>query len=80
MLDLGAAQALCQSLRGQLLAGTPLILAGSLVERVSTAAIQVLLAAAAAARRQGLAFYLRDPSPALADALADLGLPPDFSQ
>lgn len=78
VLDLAAAQTLCQALRDSLRQGDAILLAGNMVERVSTPGIQVLLAAAADARAQGLAFHLLEPSPALADALADLGLRPDL--
>jgi anti-anti-sigma regulatory factor len=79
LLDLAAADPLCRALRERLLAAVPIHVTGSRVERVSTSCIQVLLAAAADARAHRLAFRLRDPSPALADALADLGVTPELS-
>lgn len=72
-LDLGGAEALWRSLREQLDGGA-LLLDGGAVERVSTPALQVLAAGAIAARASGIPFRLRDASPVLADAIADLGL------
>lgn len=74
VLDLMASASLCEQLRAGLLTGEPLTLDGSEVERVSTACLQVLTAAALSARSHGLAFKLRAPSTTLVDALADLGL------
>ena len=78
VLDLAAARTLCQSLRECLLRGNAIVVGGGQVERVSTHGVQVLLAAASDARAQGLALHLHDPSPALAEALADLGLRTDL--
>jgi chemotaxis protein CheX len=74
LLDLTAAEPLHRTLLDRVRAGDPLVVAGEAVERVSTAAVQVLLAAAADARARGNTFRLRDPSPVLTDALADLGV------
>jgi anti-anti-sigma regulatory factor len=74
LLDLTAAEPLQRALLDRVRTGEPVIVAGAAVERVSAAAVQVLLAAAAESRARGNLFQLRDPSPALADALVDLGL------
>jgi chemotaxis protein CheX len=74
MLDLTAAEPLHRALLDRVRAGEPLIVAGSAVERVSTAAIQVLIAAAAETRSRGNSFVLRDASPVLTAAMVDLGV------
>ena len=73
-LDRLAAAPLCRTLQERLLAGEPLTLDGSGVERVSTAAIQVLVAASRSAASHDIAFRLDGASGALTEALADLGL------
>ena len=77
-LDLVSAEPLHRTLLDRLRAGDPLILGGAAVERVSTAVIQVLLAAAAEGSARGIPFQLRDPSPVLSEALADLGVASHF--
>ena len=72
-LDLTEADALCHALRHRLLESA-ILLDGSQVERTSTACLQVIAAAAAAARQRGTNFSLHDPSPILSAAIADLGL------
>ncbi len=74
VLDLTAAEPLHRALLDRVRTGDPLIVAGTAVERVSTAAIQVLLATAMDARSRGSSFLLRDASPILSDALIDLGV------
>jgi chemotaxis protein CheX len=74
VLDLTAAEPLQRTLLDRGRTGDALIVVGAAVERVSTAAIQVLLAAAAEGRLRGVSFCLRDPSAVLSDALADLGV------
>ena len=74
VLDLTAAEPLHRALLDRVRAGDPLVVAGAAVERVSTAVIQVLLAAATEARSRGSSFLLRDASPVLTDALVDLGV------
>ncbi len=69
-LDTGAAQELLDGLRTGLADGA-LVLDGSAVERVSVPCLQIL---AAAAREGGAALRIAGPSPALAAAIADLGL------
>jgi chemotaxis protein CheX len=76
VLDLAAAEGLHQRLLDACLQETPVALDGSAVERISTACAQVLAAGAISARARGLSFTLEAPSPALAAALADLGLAP----
>jgi len=78
MLDLTAAEPLQRRLLNRVRSGDPLVVAGAAVERVSTAVVQVLLAALADSRSRDVAFHLRDPSPSLADALADLGVASQF--
>ena len=74
LLDLTAAEVLCRSfLECPDVLGS-IVIDGAEVERVSTAAIQVLLAAAENARSRNISFQLRDPSAALEGALTDLGL------
>jgi anti-anti-sigma regulatory factor len=73
-LDLTAAEPLHQKLLDRARSGDPLVVSAAGVERVSTAVVQVLLAAAVEVRSRGAAFQLRDPSPELAAALADLGV------
>lgn len=71
-LDLGAAEALLQTVRDVLQEGGSID--GALVERVSTPCLQVLAAAAASARQDGLAFRILAPSAVLLAAIADLDL------
>jgi anti-anti-sigma regulatory factor len=78
LLDLTAAEPLHRTLLDRAHNGDPPVLTGAAVERVSTAVVQVLLAAAADARSRGTTLQLRDPSAALTDAFADLGVGPDF--
>jgi chemotaxis protein CheX len=58
----------------------PIVIDGAPVERISTPAIQVLLAAAKAADAAKLKFRMDNPSPALVSAFADLGLKPALDQ
>jgi anti-anti-sigma regulatory factor len=78
LLDLTAAEPLHRALLEHARSGDPLAVNGSAVVRVSTAAVQVLVAAAADARARGTSFQLREPSPELADALTDLGVASHF--
>ena len=73
-LDQPAAEMLCRRLQEHLLAGGPLQIDGSAVSRASATCVQVLVAAACSARTRGLGFELINPSPALAEALTQLGL------
>lgn len=72
-LDLTAAEVLCRTLAGQLTEGA-IILDGSAVENISTPCLQVLAAAATAARDHDHQFRLLRPSTVLRAAITDLGL------
>jgi anti-anti-sigma regulatory factor len=75
-LDLPAAERLHEELLGVVAKGTEaeLEIATNAVERVSTAALQVLCAAIRDARTQGRTLRLVRPSAALRDAARRLGL------
>jgi chemotaxis protein CheX len=73
-LDLLAAGPLCRQLQERLLSGAPMMLDGGAVDRVSTPCLQLLVASRRSAEARGLRFELREPSPVLSEALADLGL------
>lgn len=72
-LDLTAADPLLQTVRAGLRDGA-LLLDGAAVERVSTPCLQVLAAAAIAARQGGIPFRILYPSAVLSAAITDLGL------
>lgn len=72
ILDALAADELLAVLRER--AGSGAALDAAAVERVSTNAVQVLIAAASEGAPDGGRFRLRHPSPALAAGFADLGL------
>jgi anti-anti-sigma regulatory factor len=55
------------------------VLDGAVVERVSTAALQLLVASARRASARGLKRALHQPSPMLRAAIEDLGLTGEFS-
>ena len=74
VLDITIADPLLRALIDRSRTGDPIILCCSEISRVSTAAIQVLIAMAIDAHTRGLVFQLRDPSPAFSLALADLGV------
>jgi anti-anti-sigma regulatory factor len=76
VLDLAGAELLHQQLRAACAQDSGIALNGAEVERVSTACLQVMAAAARSMRDRGLPFTLDAPSPALSAALADLGLSP----
>jgi len=73
-LDVTAAAALLQQLQPLLKARRQVVIRGDAVERASTAAIQLLLAADAALVARDGRLVLADPSPVLCEALTDLGL------
>ena len=75
-LDFLAAGPLCAELRERLSANPSVELVGDKVERVSTACLQLIVCVAASARQRGGALTLTSPTPALSQALLDLG----FSQ
>jgi anti-anti-sigma regulatory factor len=74
VLDLAGAAPLQRRLLAHSEQGADIVIDGSQVERVSTACLQVLVAAARAARSHGRSFSLADASPALEAALDDLAL------
>ena len=75
LLDIKAAPALVDSLRQYAAAASDGVkLDGQLVERISTLCLQALVAIAQDTQVRGLQFQLRQPSPVLATAIADLGL------
>ncbi len=74
VLDLLQATKLHEALLGALAAGQAVCLDGTEVERLTTPAAQVLMAAGAEAARRHLAFSLRNPSAALASGFTCLGL------
>lgn len=76
LLDIKAARPLKEMLLQALAKSEPLTLDASLVERVSTACIQVLLAFASAMAAAGVPFTLAQPSQPLVEAFANLGLGP----
>lgn len=73
-LGLAAAEPLRAALVRAIDAGAALTIDGAAVERISTACLQVLLAAARAAERGGMAFRIINPSQVLSDAVRDLAL------
>jgi anti-anti-sigma regulatory factor len=73
-LDLPAAERLHEELLGAVAKGAEIEIATGAVERVSTAALQVLCAAVRDARTQGRALRLVRPSAALRTAARRLGL------
>ena len=73
-LDRLAAEALCHRLQDKVLAGQPVLLDGSAVDRVSTPCIQILVAALKGANARGIPFKLDAPSQVLIEAITDLGL------
>ena len=60
--------------------GDHLSLDGSEVERVSTMAVQVIVAGGHAMETQGGRFTLQSPSPTLMEGLADLGFGAELDQ
>jgi chemotaxis protein CheX len=73
-LDLTRADSLHATLITSFEQDGPLTIDGSTVERVSTACIQLLVAAALKARDHDRPFSLHKPSAVLAQAVRDLGL------
>lgn len=80
LLDLPSAGALQQDLTAALNQGGDLVIDGHDVERVSTAALQVLVAAKACVDASGGAMTIERASPALSAAIADLGLNSIFNK
>lgn len=75
ILDIGNAQELQESLAAALERSPMLRLNGSKTQQVSTPGVQVLLAAALSAEAGGGRLVLNNPSQALQEAFASLGLP-----
>lgn len=73
VLDLAAARPLSAEIAGAL--GQPLALDASAVERMGGVCLQVLLAAAAQWRRDGVEFTVVEPSPAFLDGLRIMAAP-----
>lgn len=73
-LDRLAVEPLCRTLQERMAAGDPMVIDASQVDRVSTASLQVLLAAARSAAARDIAFRISAASDALIEALDDLGL------
>ncbi len=80
MLDLAAAPGLVHALRQYVALSDSVVLDGEAVERVSTPCIQILLATAMDAQSRGISFRFRESSPALTNAIAELGLTSGFYQ
>ena len=78
VLDLAAAPALLHALRHYVTGTEPVVLDGHAVERVSTPCLQILLATAMDAQSRAVAFRLREPTAALSNAIAELGLATSF--
>jgi anti-anti-sigma regulatory factor len=74
VLDLAGAEDLHQKLQEICAHDGAVALNGQAVERVSTACLQVMVAAGIAARGRGLPFALHAPSLVLRAAIDDLGL------
>lgn len=79
-LDLGSAQALKESLLSALAVSPALKLDASETRHVATPGVQVLLAAAQAAKSAGGKVVLTGSSPVLEAAFADLGLTETFTE
>lgn len=73
-LDLSMAQPLLDSLRAAAKSAFPVIVQAGAVERVSTACVQVLIAAGRDTTEHGGIFAILNPSEALTEACEDLGL------
>jgi len=76
-LDLQNAEALAELLREAVSIGQPVIIDASSVERVSTSAIQLLLAADQALVGTGFELSLNKPSRFFLAAFADCGIQPE---
>lgn len=74
MLDLATAEPLHRLLQDTFATESGIVLDGSQVERVSTACLQLLVAASRTARSREMTFTLQGASPALMSAVEDLAL------
>jgi anti-anti-sigma regulatory factor len=75
-LDMNSAEALAELLREAVSVGQPVIIDAASVERVSTSAIQLLLAADQALASAGCECALSNPSNFFLAAFADCGIQP----
>ncbi len=75
-LDLRSAPPLKDALQRALGKKRSLIIEASSVERLSTACVQMLIAAGVAFKESNLGFTLQNPSATLAESFNDLGLGP----
>lgn len=76
VLDLRVAEPLLQAFREAVEHGGELVIDASMVERMSTPCIQILLAATAELETKGVPFSLFGPTDAFIEAFDDLGLFP----
>ena len=74
ILDLRAAGPLKSTLQQGLVRGQPLMIDASAVSRMSTACVQVFIAAVLETQKRGVALVLRKSSPAFDAAFVNLGL------
>ena len=79
-LDMRQADRLKQALEQALVKGRVIKVDASLVERLSTACVQILIAATAAMEKAGIAFTLLRPSEVFVESFNDLGLRPVLMQ
>lgn len=80
LLDMKAARPLKEQLQAALKVGRPVVIDASLVERVSTACVQILSAFALTAAEAGTPVKLVLPSQSLRDAFESLGLGASLQQ
>lgn len=78
IIDGSETEPLRRAFRDALTHGTDIAVDGRLPERVSTACLQVMLAAHRSAHAANLGFGIDQASPALRAAIADLGLDVEF--
>ncbi|WP_417797870.1 STAS domain-containing protein [Terasakiella pusilla] len=74
ILDMSAADSLLDALRSCVSSYSHLVLDASVVERISTPCIQVLLAAAFKVEKNGGRFSMKNVSPTFERGMRDLGL------
>lgn len=79
-LDLRAAQSLKAALLRAVAKQRHLTLDASMVERLSSACVQLLLATGVALKAAGLSLTLQNPSETFTDSFNDLGLQPVLEQ
>ncbi len=74
VLDMKTAVTLADILKNQTADDLPALVNGAQVARIGTPALQLLCVLAASVERSGRRFILKDPSPGLRCAMAQLGL------